>query len=608
MIKSKYMKAKFMVSLAVFALIGAIFAPSFVSLPKDVTAVKAATTSKVDSRFHEATTSNPWTYTDYQGDYYSGCDITVTGASLLSNLSSLTNSNYSSGSYEKLKTTLPLVCKFANGQAGMVGFYNRAVLPTAWDGAATWNREHVWPNSRGAGESGPGSNPFVIMPTSVSINSSRGNNFFGLSGSKTWDPGQYDTQFRGAAARCILFAAMQYKDKLSLSENPNDSSSQNTMGVKSLLLEWNMQYKPDADEMYRNNLTAKQYGARNPFIDYPYLADKIWGDGQSDSSSSSSSSSSDVTPTLSNQYFKIDNVSEIVPGSKVLIAGLGSDNKSIYALQNEIYSAKTPWYLQATQITSSGAASDTIETSLTPSLWEIKKNGDCYTFENEEAGYLKSYVSGTYYSVGLTKKPGSASSLEGSNDWNISFDSGGAAILKSSENVYLSFVNSSSYTEFRGSSSSQKIYLYKADTTDANEEASLFASSFLNEVRGNCTLEQQGSLLPSEALLASWKKMGEAASLLSSSAKAILKNDNSTDSDILACQELYDFICLKYHEALNVSGGDFLGRFGSNPNLKRQSGNLLISDSSTLIAVGLAFIALVSLGVLIPVLSKKRKS
>ncbi len=608
MIKCKHRTAKIMISLAVFTLIGVSFAPSLASLGQAAAVVKAATTSKVDSRFHEATTSNPWTYTDYQGDYYSGYDITVTGTSLLSNLSSLTNNNYSSGNYDKLKTTLPLVCKFANGQAGMVGFYNRAVLPSAWDDQATWNREHVWPNSRGVGESGPGSNPFVIMPTSVSINSSRGNKFFGLSGSNTWDPGQYDTQFRGAAARCILYAAMQYNSKLSLSENPNDDKSKNTMGVKSLLLQWNNEYKPDADEMYRNNLTARQYGARNPFIDYPYLADKIWGDGRSDSSSSSSSSSSDVTPVPSNQYLKIDDVSNIVSGSKLIIAGLGSDNKSLYALQNEIYSAKTPWYLQATQITSSGAASDTIETNIIPSLWEIKKNGEYYTLENEEAGYLKSYVSGSYCSIGLTKKPGNASAPEGSNGWNISFDNGAAILKSSEEDVYLSFVNSSSYTEFKGSSSLQKVYLYQEVAADGNEEASSFASSFLKEMQGNCTIEQQESLLPSEALLASWKKMSETSLLLSSSAKAILKKDNPTDDNIHACQELYDFICLKYHEALNASGGDFLSRFGSNPNLKRPSGGALVSDSPALIAIGLAFIALISLGVLIPVLSKKKTS
>ena len=193
---------------ALLALFGVSMTFSSVLETKDAYVAEAASASKVDSRFFMATTSKPWTYTDYQGDYYNGCDITVTGDSLLANLSTWSNKNFTSSSYDGLKTGLPAVCKFANGQSGMVGFYNRQKLPNAWDGAKTWNREHVWPNSRGAGTSGAGANPFVIMPTSVSINSSRGNNFFGTSGSNTWDPGQYDKQFRGAAARCVLYAAM----------------------------------------------------------------------------------------------------------------------------------------------------------------------------------------------------------------------------------------------------------------------------------------------------------------------------------------------------------------------------------------------------------------
>ena len=66
------------------ALFGVSLATSISLETKDVYSVQAVSSSKVDSRFFIATTSKPWTYTDYQGNYYDGCDITVTGDSLLS--------------------------------------------------------------------------------------------------------------------------------------------------------------------------------------------------------------------------------------------------------------------------------------------------------------------------------------------------------------------------------------------------------------------------------------------------------------------------------------------------------------------------------------------
>ena len=597
--------------LAVLALFGVSMTIVSALETKEPYVVEAASISKVDSRFFVATTNKPWTYTDYQGDYYNGCDITVTGDSLLTNLSTWTNKNFTSSSYDGLKKGLPAVCKFANGQSGMVGFYNRQKLPNAWDSAKTWNREHVWPNSRGAGTSGAGANPFVIMPTSVSINSSRGNNFFGTGGINTWDPGQYDTQFRGAAARCVLYAAMQYRSTLRLSENPSDGQDMHTMGVKSLLLKWNREYKPDADEMYRNNLTAQKYGARNPFIDYPYLADNIWGSGTSggDSSNSSSSTSSSSSSQSEEKvtYKQIKNVSELTSGKEIVVAGLGSDNKTIYSLSKEIYRDNTPWYLKADKISSDGISSS-IGVSIEPTLWMVSKDAEDYSFYNEDAGFLKSYVSSNHYSIGLTKVPGTISSEEGTNNWNVSFDSDGRVTFKSSANVYLSFVNSSSYTEFKGDSASNKLYLFEKEAElNPLAEAEAFAKRFVDEIRPNCTDIQKNSDKPNASLLASWKKMGEDANNLSVSARSLLKQDDSSSEPIRSCVELYEYICLKYDSSLNASGGDFLGRFGTNPNLR---GNVSIErklSKGLWVAVLGAIVALTTLGILSIVLSKKKR-
>jgi len=51
----------------------------------------------------------------------------------------------------------------------------------------------------------------------------------------------------------------------------------NINGNLSLLLEWNNQFPPLEDrEAKRNNAIQNAQGNRNPFIDYPELADAIW--------------------------------------------------------------------------------------------------------------------------------------------------------------------------------------------------------------------------------------------------------------------------------------------------------------------------------------------
>ena len=139
------------------------------------------------------------------------------------------------------------------------------------------NREHTWPNSRGSGKSGPGADPFIIRPTLTSENSDRGNLFYG-TGSKEWDPASCGFEAaRGESARVILYAAtMYYKNGLSLSNNPGDSTNLKTMGTLSTLLTWNTTYAPTQIEIQINDYLSNQGYGRNPFVDHPEYASYIW--------------------------------------------------------------------------------------------------------------------------------------------------------------------------------------------------------------------------------------------------------------------------------------------------------------------------------------------
>lgn len=140
-----------------------------------------------------------------------------------------------------------------------------------------WNKEHVWPNSRGAGKSGPGSDPHMLRPTVKEENGDRGNDFYGI-GSRQFDPASvvgYEPS-RGEAARIIFYVATRYHNKLSLSNNPNDSTSKNTMGTLRYLVQWNNRYPVTDAEIRRNEYLDSAGFGRNPFIDNPDFANYIY--------------------------------------------------------------------------------------------------------------------------------------------------------------------------------------------------------------------------------------------------------------------------------------------------------------------------------------------
>ena len=134
------------------------------------------------------------------------------------------------------------------------------------------------------------------------------------SSSGGWDPAMEsfgDETYRGDSARIIFYAAMAVPS-FKLVDLENDSTGNKSMGKLSDLLKWNLEYPVLQREKTRNEGAESLQGNRNPFIDHPEYACKIWGDtnastreickggyspdpsGDSSSSDSSSSSSSSV--------------------------------------------------------------------------------------------------------------------------------------------------------------------------------------------------------------------------------------------------------------------------------------------------------------------------
>ena len=320
------------------------------------------------------------------------------------------------------------------------------------------NREHTWPNSRGTGTNGPGADPFIIRPTLTSENSDRGNNFYGTKGkaNKEWDPASCGFEAaRGESARVILYAAtMYYREGLSLSNNPNDSTNLKTMGTLSTLLAWNTTYAPTPIEIQINNYLSNNGYGRNPFVDHPEYASYIWNNN--------GLIGGEIPPDPSDFTNGLDRESSLanLDGNNYVIASSDSATSfSYFAMDNEAKSSTLPWYIKPI-----GCSVNDDKTKLiandgaTLKYYKfIKQTDGNYYIQNKENGkYIFAYYDGSHYSIGLGTTPTNSGSLS----WTITTSNNGFVMKNAtnSTNVYLEYYNGS-FCGYK-SAPSVPIYLY----------------------------------------------------------------------------------------------------------------------------------------------------
>lgn len=189
------------------------------------------------------------------------------------------------------------------------------------------NREHIWAKANGFESTGAGGargDPMHLWASNGYANNIHGKDYFGyvdtkqdytdcgttysnqhgnLRGtSKTMGSGtvfEPQDSDKGDIARAIFYMAARYNYLSGSDEDGIDSNNPNLelvqevrsepaynssttltgkMGIISDLLEWNKLDPVDEYESHRNNLLYRNFtNNRNPFIDHPEWADKIWG-------------------------------------------------------------------------------------------------------------------------------------------------------------------------------------------------------------------------------------------------------------------------------------------------------------------------------------------
>lgn len=251
------------------------------------------------------------------------------GKTLFDAVQTVTKVGYSSLGYDGLWTAFKTTDKKNNGQVwDMYSDCNWTFGPEDQCGSYSsecdcYNREHSIPKSwYGDTKSGPGCDIFHLVPTDGKVNGMRSNYAFGevSSASYTFDGAKLGSsksititngntiagnegtsiscsankvfeprdEYKGDFARGYFGAMIRWAgDHQSFTDGDggkifSSSYAAGSFGLTkygvALLMKWHRQDPVSQKEIDRNNGIQQTQGNRNPFIDYPYLAEYIWGE------------------------------------------------------------------------------------------------------------------------------------------------------------------------------------------------------------------------------------------------------------------------------------------------------------------------------------------
>lgn len=280
------------------------------------------------SSYESATALNPADGASYYATntndmYYSGINESLEGEDLMVALSTLTTTGFVDHSYSSLPNIYQYSDLSLTDNSKMVMVYTGTEVsfsPGSMPGST--NKEHVWPASwygngtRTESAGSPGADAHNVWPSASDLNSKRGSCAFdeldfstsykayefnrtdwsygteGDDDSFVWSTafnysnGQNDDALypakghRGAIARILMYVATRYRNNTTYPVMLHDQAiTLNTgrIGKLSTLLKWHFMEPPTEWEIKRNNEVASRWHHnRNPFVDHPEYASKIF--------------------------------------------------------------------------------------------------------------------------------------------------------------------------------------------------------------------------------------------------------------------------------------------------------------------------------------------
>ncbi len=211
-------------------------------------------------------------------EYYKSI-TTQEGDDLLNALHSLINTSSVSTSYAWSR--FEAADEDPNDKYNIITIYARTSLSKSAhvSGNKGWNREHTYPQSKLPSEQAR-NDTHIIFASDYAINEKRSSYKLGVltTGSTLKDSYGHDTTCRlgkvfdpnniarGITARATMYAAAMY-----------DLIPTNNFESIETMLKWHLTYQVNQNDMNRNDTVYGFQHNRNPFVDHPEYACKIWG-------------------------------------------------------------------------------------------------------------------------------------------------------------------------------------------------------------------------------------------------------------------------------------------------------------------------------------------
>ena len=148
-----------------------------ISLFASLSVVSAATSYNTGSFGVVCTSLSSQATSYYTGSYTYAKLSAQTGSTLKSSISALVTSDRSTVGYNGLKTYFARTDAVNGSSSTLRLFYCGVKADSSWDSGNTWNREHMWPDSKGG--SACEGDLHSMRPTDPTLNSTRGNNPYG---------------------------------------------------------------------------------------------------------------------------------------------------------------------------------------------------------------------------------------------------------------------------------------------------------------------------------------------------------------------------------------------------------------------------------------------
>ena len=276
-----------------------------------------------------------------------------------------------------------------------------------------WNKEHSIPQSW-FGESSPmKSDLFHVYPTDARVNNYRSNMPYGETSNRSYIDGNSKAlgyigtsnfsgytgkvfepidEYKGDFARTYFYMVARYLDKnFNKSENGKVvfTYSSNTTGLTTyainLFLKWHRQDPVSQKEIDRNNAVYKHQKNRNPFIDYPYLAEYIWGEKKDETmvlNDLMSSSDSDFIPGESDGSHE-----DVVRTPELSVSTTSVNFPSVMEGEQTTYSIKVTGMHLTTNVTLSITGEDADFFAVSPSSLTIAAANSSITKNNVTLTY-----------------------------------------------------------------------------------------------------------------------------------------------------------------------------------------------------------------------------